>query len=126
VTAERPPVVFAGGLRALTPLSPVHLKAVRTATGDVALSWIRRGRINADSWLGPDIPLDEPQERYRVEIMDGEIVKRSAEVTVPAFTYAAADEAADFGGPQEALSVRVRQLGGRISDGLPATAALSL
>ena len=117
--------VFSGGLRALTPLSPVHLRALREPAGDVAVTWVRRGRINADSWLGGDIPLGETAERYRIDILDGPAVVRSAEVSAPAFIYTAACEAADFGAPQRALSLRVRQIGDR-ADGLPAAAVLSV
>jgi hypothetical protein len=45
----------------LRPLRPVHLRA-RTDGGDVHLSWIRRARIDADSWTGPDVPLGEATE----------------------------------------------------------------
>ena len=126
VLAPRPPTVFAGGRRALVPLSPVHLRAVRAAGGDIAVTWVRRGRINADSWLGADIPADEPQERYRVEILRGTAVARSGEVSAAAFVYPAADEVADFGTRQSQLSVRVRQIGGRIADGVAAEAVLTL
>ena len=116
--------VFSGGLRALTPLSPVHPRARRDPAGDVRVTWVRRGRINADSWLGSDIPLGESRERYLVEVMSGPAVLRSAEVSAPAFTYAAADERTDFGAPQPALTFRVRQIGDR-ANGLPALAVLS-
>src|SRR5690606_13308828 len=56
-----------GGVRALLPLSPVHLRAA-AAAGDVTLSWIRRGRIDADSWTASDIPLGEEREEYQVQI----------------------------------------------------------
>src|SRR5690606_12796543 len=54
-----------GGLRALLPLSPVHLRGTRIG-GDLQLSWIRRGRIDADKWEGLDIPLGEEREEYRL------------------------------------------------------------
>ena len=86
-----------GGVRARTPLAPVHLRVARQADGDAALRWIRRGRIGADSWLADDIPLGEEVERYRVEIAtEGAVVKRVAEVGEPSWTYAAAQIAADF------------------------------
>ena len=75
--------VFSGGLRALRPPSPVHLKARRGPAGDVAFTWVRRGRIDADSWLGGEIPLGESRERYRVEILRGPAVVRSGEVSAP-------------------------------------------
>jgi hypothetical protein len=42
----------------LRPLRPVHLRAAG-AGPDLAVRWIRRGRIDADSWSGLDVPLGE-------------------------------------------------------------------
>jgi hypothetical protein len=38
------------GLGPVLPLAPVHLRALRDAGGDVALSWVRRSRFDTDSW----------------------------------------------------------------------------
>jgi hypothetical protein len=111
---------FAGGMRAETPLSPVHIRGERQVTGDTRITWVRRGRVEADNWDGTDIPLDEPEERYRIELLDGAIVRRRVEVTEPVFTYAVADEIADFGRPQSNLSLRIRQMGRAVPLGLPA------
>ena len=106
------PVAFAGGLRARTPFSPVHLKAARIA-GDVRFSWLRRSRMpEADSWSAVEIPLSEASERYRITLLDGGEEIRVAETAEPAWTYPAADEVADFGGMREEFDIRVEQ-GGR-------------
>ncbi len=121
------PFAFAGGRRAATPLAPVHLAAARQASGDIRLSWIRAGRIDGDNWDAYDISLDEPQERYLVEIINaGGGVVRHAEVTAPSFTYAATDVLADFGAPPSVLRTRVRQIGWTVASGLPAEATISL
>ncbi|NML74366.1 hypothetical protein HHL25_09555 [Rhizobium sp. S-51] len=116
---------FAGGLRAETPLSPVHLKARRTAAGAIDLSWIRRSRVDAYTWQGLDVPLDEAAEAYRVEILDGAEVLRAVETGEPRLSYSAADELADFGAVQGVIRVRVRQLG-RLAQGIAAEADLVL
>ena len=87
---------------------------------------MRRGRIDSDSWLAVEIPLDEPTEGYRLEILSAGAVVRSVETGAPSYAYPAADELADFGAPQAALSIRVRQLGRAVPLGLPAEATLSL
>lgn len=115
------PLTFEGGLRAETPLAPVHIRCRRTDDG-VKITWIRRGRDGADSWLPADIPLDEPFERYRVEILDGDAVLRTSEVERAEWIYAPADELTDFGQRQESLKVRIRQLGERVPLGMPADA----
>ncbi len=111
-------------MRAETPLSPVHIRGERQVGGDARLTWVRRGRVEADNWDGIEIPLDEPEERYRLEVLDGATVRRMVEVTEPAFTYPAADEIADFGGIQSSLSLRVRQMGRAVPLGVPAEAVV--
>lgn len=125
VTELSGPFVFDGGLRAETPLAPVHARVVRQASGDVRISWIRRSRIEADAWAEGDVPLDEAEERYRLEILNGSAVLRLVEVGEAGFTYPAADELADFGGAQTALGIRVRQLG-RLAAGLPLETVIAI
>ena len=120
------PFSFAGGRRALTPLAPVHLAGRRLAGGGIEITWVRRGRIDADDWEAAEIPLDEAEERYRLEILAGSAVRRTVETVAPGHLYAAADEIADFGGPVASLAVRVRQRGRRVVDGIAAEAVLSL
>ncbi len=93
---------------ALLPLAPVRLKARRGAAG-VTFSWIRRTRVGGDSWDLAEVPLGEESEAYAVEVLAGATVKRSVTVGAPAWLYPAADETADFGGPQAAIRLRVRQ-----------------
>ncbi|NWG93691.1 MAG: glycoside hydrolase/phage tail family protein, partial [Parvularculaceae bacterium] len=112
---------FTGEARGLRPLSPVHLVAVETGEG-LLLSWVRRTRKGGDSWTGEDVPLGEAFERYRVEILNGESLVRTAEVSAPAFVYDAAMIAADFppanfpaGRPP--LTFRVAQLSDLVGPG---------
>jgi hypothetical protein len=126
VRGQAGPIAFAGGERASTPLSPVHLRGVRRPDGAIRLSWTRRGRIDSDGWIARDIPLDEPAEAYRLEILAGETVVRTVDVPEPFHLYPPADERADFGRPQQVLAIRVRQLGRAVPLGLPARATLIL
>ena len=116
------PLSATAGLAALRPLRPVHLRARRVG-GDVSLSWIRRARRAADAWEPADIPLDEAAERYAVTLHANGAAIRSLTATGPALVYPAADETADFGGPQRALDVAVAQAGAAAGLG-PATRAL--
>lgn len=116
---------IAGGVRARMPLSPVHIRATRSAVVDWAISWIRRGRIEADSWDGADIPLGEREESYRIDIgPPGGPVLRSATAAGTDWTYAAADLAADFGSLPAEAEVAVRQLGAG-GWGLPGVARIT-
>lgn len=115
-----------GGLRAQLPLSPVHLRAKRSA-GDVLLSWVRRGRIGADGWEGAEIPLGEDHEEYRLEIAGpGGPVRRTVTVGQQQWLYPAADIASDFAVLPPALEITVRQLSTSVGWGIPATARLVL
>jgi len=59
---------FAPGYRGLTPLSPVHLTAGQTETGDVSIKWKRRDRLAADDWSAIDIPMSEADETYQISL----------------------------------------------------------
>ncbi|MET3662618.1 baseplate multidomain protein megatron [Aquamicrobium ahrensii] len=115
-----------GGLRSQVPLSPVHLKAKRVGD-DVRLSWIRRGRLDADSWEAPDIPVGEEREEYRIEIADptGQVV-RTETVTEQGWLYAQALIATDFATLPETIGLTVRQAGGPTGWGLPGVSRLSI
>ncbi|MBC7668823.1 MAG: glycoside hydrolase/phage tail family protein [Gemmatimonadaceae bacterium] len=90
------------------PWSPVHLK-VRNASVDSLVSWIRRTRVAGDGWEAV-VPLGEEREAWRVEILDGEMVVRTVETAASAFTYTAAQRAADFpAGPTGLVAVRIAQ-----------------
>ncbi len=119
------PFIFEGGLRAETPLAPVHLAAERRRDG-ILLRWVRRGRMEADGWDASEIPLEEPFERYRVEVLDREAVRRTAEVSEPFWLYPKAGELTDFPTLRDHISVRVRQLGRAVPLGVAAHAVLPL
>ena len=54
--------------RGLRPLSPCHLRWQEIVEG-WKITWIRRGRIDADTWEGVDIPLGEESELYRLRVL---------------------------------------------------------
>ncbi len=112
-------VVRHGGLAALRPLRPVHLRARRDASG-LRLSWIRRARRDGDAWEPAEIPLDEP-EAYAVH---GLFRRRHAPAHDPG--RGAAGPLRRRGGrfrrPQTSLDVAVAQIGAVAGPG-PATRA---
>jgi hypothetical protein len=108
---------------ALKPLAPVHVKAARGSSG-VTFSWVRRTRIDGDSWVG-EVPLGEESEQYVLDILSGTSVVRTLNATTPIALYAVADELADFGAPQTSLAVRVTQLSATVGAGFSASATLT-
>ncbi|MFV0334731.1 MAG: glycoside hydrolase/phage tail family protein [Tropicimonas sp.] len=99
----------------LRPYSPVHLRAMEQGDGSLAVSWIRRSRIDGDSWEGLDIPLGESFERYLLQVLQGGSVLREVELDVAEWTYPVAQRAADApGGP---VAIQVSQLSERYGAG---------
>lgn len=91
----------------LRPPSPVHLRAVETADGDLAISWVRRSRLGWTWTDGADTPLGEETERYQLSL-SGAGFARTVETSSPTYLYAAAARAADGPGP---LTLSVVQTG---------------
>jgi hypothetical protein len=108
---------------ALKPLAPVHVGAKRDGAG-VTFIWIRRTRIDGDSWSG-EVPLGEDSEQYALDVLSGGSVVRTLASTTPAALYAAADEIADFGAPQATLHVRVMQISATVGRGFATDIILS-
>ena len=108
---------------ALKPLAPVHLKAVRSGAG-VAFSWIRRTRIDGDTWVG-EVPLGEDIEQYAIDILSGTNVVRTLITATPSVFYPSAAELADFGSAQASLHVRVAQISATIGRGFATDAILT-
>jgi hypothetical protein len=98
-----------GKMLGLRPLSPCQLRARRDGA-DVVFDWIRRTRIDGDSWEAAEVPLGEESEAYVLDILDGPAVKRSASLSAPTYRYLAADIAADFGTAPSSFSLRVAQM----------------
>ena len=92
-----------------------HLRAKGSAGGEIDLRWIRRTRVEGDSWLGLDVPLGEEEELYQVQVLAGERVVRQEMVALPRFTYSAAMQAAD--GVGAGFDLTVAQLSGRFGAG---------
>jgi hypothetical protein len=118
-------VAVTPGPVALEPLAPVHLAGRRTGAG-IELKWIRRTRVGGDAWEVTDVPLGEEREAYEVDVMAGATVKRTLAASAPNILYGAADELADFGAPQGALTIRVAQLSASVGRGTPTQATLGL
>lgn len=94
---------------ALAPLSPVHPRARRSSAG-VAISWIRRSRIDGDSWDLAEIPLGEESERYEIAIVNGAGAIRASETAASAWLYPVAQELADFGALQAEFELVIAQI----------------
>ena len=105
----------------LRPYAPCHLR-VAASGGDLEARWIRRTRIDGDGWDLSEVPLGEESEAYRVRVLQGGDLLREVAVTGPAWSYPAAQQAAD--GVTAGAVIEVAQVSARYGPGLPARAVL--
>ncbi|QBY02606.1 hypothetical protein E2K80_03140 [Rhodophyticola sp. CCM32] len=98
----------------LRPYAPAHLRA-RAGAAALDLSWVRRTRIDGDSWQGTEVPLGEESEAYLVQIRDASGLKREVTVSAPAWSYSDAALASD--GTTTPYSIDVAQISGRFGPG---------
>ncbi len=108
---------FAGnGLR---PYAPVHLKTTLQENGDIAVSWIRRTRIEGDRWDEIEVPLAEEAEKYILRIAKGDTILREVVLTASQWVYAAADRATDLAATPSGggVAVAVAQISARFGPG---------
>ncbi len=91
----------------LRPYAVAHLRA-KPNGADTDLTWIRRTRLDGDSWDGFDVPLGEAVERYQVKVFQSGTLVRDDVITTPNWTYSAAQKASDgISGPYH---IQVAQL----------------
>ena len=88
------------------PYRPCHLKASPNANGDLSIGWIRRTRVDGDSWMGLDVPIAETEESYLLRILDNDD-KVIREVVIPtaSFVYAGGMQSTDGYGPGWKIAV---------------------
>ncbi|MEL6521107.1 MAG: glycoside hydrolase TIM-barrel-like domain-containing protein, partial [Pseudomonadota bacterium] len=106
-------VAFEGiGLR---PYAPVHLRGARDVSGDLHVRWIRRTRIDGDSWAGFEVPLGEGAELYLIKVVSAGTALRTELVGTPSWTYSAVDQASD--GVTGPFDIQVAQVSDRFGPG---------
>ncbi len=99
----------------LRPYSPVHIKAI-DVSGDLHVNWIRRTRVDGDSWDLDEVPLAEESERYLVRVSKGSSVLRETHTSSPSWIYNASEQLSD--GAIAPFSVSVAQVSSRYGLGL--------
>lgn len=101
--------------------SPVHLRAMQSNDGDITLSWVRRTRIDGDSWQGSDVPLDATSELYQITILDeNSSVKRQITAENSSYVYEHSLIQTDFGSAETGFTFLVSQIS---SSGIAGNAA---
>jgi hypothetical protein len=110
--------------QAIKPWAPCHILAGRDGSGNLAISWTRRSRIDQGWILPAEAPLLETTEAYEIDVYDGADVVRTIEVSeATTATYTATDQATDFGSAQSSIDIIIYQLG-RLGRGIGRSATL--
>lgn len=105
--------VFQGnGLR---PYAPCHLSFDRAENGNTTFNWIRRTRIDGDSWELDEVPLGEDFERYRVRVWQNGSLRHERFVDAPNWSYTSAQRNID--GVVAPYQVEVAQVSQRYGAG---------
>jgi len=113
-------LAFAGiGLK---PYAPAHLRGSVLSNGDASFSWIRRTRIEGDSWEATDVPMGEESESYLLRVQQGDTVLREVAQGWTGWTYTAAMQAED--GVTGLYELRVAQVSARFGAGYFASVTL--
>ncbi|WP_299420054.1 glycoside hydrolase/phage tail family protein [uncultured Shimia sp.] len=92
----------------LRPYAPVHLNRVIKSTGDIEVTWIRRARLDADSWDGFEVPLGEENESYLLRVRRADTIVRELQVFETRWQYQFDDQMVDGG--VSGLEVDVAQI----------------
>ena len=101
----------------LRPYKPCHLTVKKVSEG-VEISWIRRGRIDADAWLEADIPIAETFEKYRVRVIGAGRVLREQVVNETVWCYSSELQESDIAtNAQLPLRVDVAQISEKFGPG---------
>jgi hypothetical protein len=112
--------VFTPTAAGLKPYSPCHAKGTRDSSGNLALAWVRRTRVGGGWNDNTDVPLSEATETYEVDIYNGlNIVRTITGLSTAACSYTAAQQIADFGAAQSAVTLRIYQLSATVGRGYP-------
>ena len=105
----------------LRPYRPAHLCS-DTAQDDHVFSWVRRTRIDGDSWAGLDVPLGEETEAYLVRVVVAGNPVREVQTVSPEWTYTLAARTAD--GVATTYDIQVAQISASYGAGPVATLAV--
>lgn len=77
------------------PYAPAHLRSHFSAEGNVVVSWIRRTRVDGDSWDVPEVPMGEETEGYVVRVLKNGKITREELVDQAGWTYSVSQQLSD-------------------------------
>lgn len=96
---------------ALRPYSISHLRVKRLNDSGFELTWVRRARIDGDSWQSVEVPLSEEREEYAILVLQNNITIRSEKSISPQWSYTASKQL--FDGLTGPITLSVAQISQR-------------
>lgn len=114
--------------RGLRPWSPAQLRAVvDPATGDLAVSWIRRSRApGADTWAAVEVPFAETAEAYRLGVSRTGTPVVTIDTASPAWVWPHADRLAALGPSPGEIEITVAERSPELGPGIARRIVVSL
>jgi len=106
----------------LKPRPPCKLRGIRDPSGNIQITWVRRGRLSWDWNNLQDVPIGEDSEEYVVTVLDsGSVLKRTfSGLTTNTVQYSTGDQTTDFGGNQSSVLIGVYMISAEVGRGYPA------
>jgi hypothetical protein len=89
----------------LRPYSVSHLVASRAADSTILVTFVRRTRIDGDSWQSSEVPLGEETESYTLQVIYGGNIVREVTLSTQSWIYSPSMQAADLIGSGFHISV---------------------
>jgi len=105
----------------LRPYAPFIKKKLRRDNGAIELEWLPRVRQKGLLVNGMGTELDQDEEKYEIEVLNGDTVVRTVALSeVRSWTYSAANHSDDFGSIQDKVHFRLYQIGRVVGRGFAA------
>ena len=99
----------------LRPYPVSHLSATQHPSGDLAITWQRRTRIDGDSWQSLEVPLGEETEQYTVVMTKGSTTLRETTTYTASFSYTPTMQVADSA--NGTITIAIAQVSQRYGNG---------
>jgi hypothetical protein len=106
--ADITPIAFTSTGRSLKPYAPCHLRAVRDASGNLTITWVRRNRVYGELLDYQDVAFSETTESYRVNVQSDGLTKTFI-VSTPNLYFSAAEQTSFFGSVPGSVDIDVSQ-----------------
>lgn len=110
-------ITFKNTGNSLRPFTPAIHALSRSAENDIYARWSPRRRQNGGLINGQELEIDQPFEAYEIDVLDGDAVVRTVQLTAREWTYTAAMNAADFGSVNDKVRFNLYQMGQTIGRG---------